>query len=455
MQGIVRPVKLLTGSARKVAAGDFTSIMPVKRSDEVGQLTEAFNTMTRELASSHDELTARNEDLAALNSIAETVNQSLDLQEVLDNSLQKVLEVTGTATGCIMLANQDTGRLEKVSSAGDTQNFHCPEIGHGAGSCACYRAMRGGRPMMVTGADQCPILGRDASMADTSSFVSVPLKSKNRTLGIMNVACPRERPVTENDLRLLDSISYHIGLAVENSYLYEESRQKEELRGRLLTSVITAQEDERQRIARELHDEYGQTMAGIMLSLETAESQAEPSQTGILRTLGKCKELVVRGIRDIRRLTFNLRPSVLDDLGLVSAVQAYVDDYLKPSGIEAHIESRNIKGKLSPSAETALFRIVQEAITNIVKHAQAKHVNILLKSTRETITAIIRDDGKGFDPDAVFKTRNKTHSLGLLGIQERVALLGGRFSIKSAEGQGTELKIEVPANRPVPADAEA
>ncbi len=445
MQGIVRPIKMLTSAAKRVAAGDFKAAIPVKRQDEIGQLSTAFYTMTRELDRSRDELVSRNEELSALNSIAATVSQSLNLKDVLHNALQKVLEVTKTTAGCVYLRDPDSNKLELMSCIGPADTFKCQEANSSTGNCACHQVLRHGQTLMVNHPSQCPRLGQDVvTKEDIGYFISVPLKSKDKTLGIMNVACSSEHCFTENDFRLLDPIGYHVGLAIENSVLYEEVKQKEKLRGQLLIRVISAQEEERKRVSRELHDEYGQTLTGVVMSLESLDNLTTPQQSSLKEKLRNAKSLVVRALEDLRRLTLDLRPSALDDLGLVAAIHAYAQNHLEAMGVQVEFESSGLNKRLTPAVETALFRITQEAINNIAKHAEARHVRIQLAVKNNKITANVEDDGKGFDVDAFFKSRNGAQSLGLLGIQERTKLLDGSFTIKSQVGQGTHLTVEIP-----------
>ncbi len=445
MQGIVKPLRMLTSATKRVAAGDFKAVIPVKRRDEIGELSTAFYVMTQELARSRDELVARNEELSALNSIASTVSQSLKLGEVLENALHKVLEVTRTTAGCVFLRESNGNKLKMMSTIGSSSVFRCQESSSSLARCACHQVLRHGQTLMVSHVSQCPLLGDNVAMKEeVGSFVSVPLKSKDRTLGIMNVACSDESYFTENDFRLLDSIGYHVGLAIENSVLYEEAKQKEKLRGQLLSSVISAQEEERKRIARELHDEYGQTLIGLIMNIESLENTAALGQSPLKEKLGNAKSIVTRALEDLRRLTLALRPSALDDLGLVAATRAYAESHLKAAGIRVEFESKGLKKRLAPAVETALFRIIQEATHNIVRHAEAHNVRIQLEVKDGKIIAIVEDDGKGFDVDAVFKSGIGAQSLGLLGIQERAMLSGGTFTIKSQVRQGTRLTVEIP-----------
>jgi signal transduction histidine kinase len=224
--------------------------------------------------------------------------------------------------------------------------------------------------------------------------------------------------------------------------LYEELKQRDELRARLLQKLIRAQEEERRRIARELHDETSQVISTLALSLDTAI--ATLPQDASRERLLEARALALRTLDGIHRLSFDLRPSVLDDLGLFRAIEWYAERDLKRRGIAVRCESDEQDERLAPEIETALFRAVQEAITNIVKHSHAETVLIQCSITPQAVTIEIEDDGGGFDPAGISQTAANGRGLGLAGIQERMEILGGTALIDSAPGQGTRLVLNVP-----------
>jgi signal transduction histidine kinase len=441
-QGIISPIKMLTAAAKRVAAGDFRSPISLTRQDEIGQLGSAFNSMTRELTRSRDELLARNDELSALNSLAASVSQSLDLKQLLDRALAKALEVTHGAMGAIYLA-QERG-FEIGAASGSSSLIECSRINQSESGCACQRVLRNAQMELVKHTSQCPLLTDEVlALHAISGFVSLPLKYQDRTLGILKIIYARERSLTENDFRLLDSIGYHIGLALENSRLYEDLKEKEGLRGELLGYVINAQEEERKRIAREIHDEYGQTLAGLMMNIESCELMMPAELSELKKKMASSKTAVSSALEEMRRLALDLRPAALDDLGLASAIRALARGRLEEAGINVTFEIEDLGHKLDPVRQTALFRVVQESINNIVKHAGAHNVSIKIKLEGDKILARIEDDGRGFDLAAI-RSRIGVRSLGLLGIEERTALLGGRFQLESQPGRGTSLRIEIP-----------
>jgi signal transduction histidine kinase len=223
--------------------------------------------------------------------------------------------------------------------------------------------------------------------------------------------------------------------------LYRELRERDRARGRLLEKLISAQEDERKRIARELHDETSQTLSALVLKLErTLAAPGGGSPAALVET----KALAVRALDEIHRVIYDLRPSVLDDLGLPAAIRWYAERLLTPHGINWRCEFGDLDRRLAPEVEIALFRLVQEAITNIARHARAETVLVQASIEDEVLTIEIEDDGIGFDPVSVTEADARGRGLGLMGMRERVDLLGGTFHLDSSPGAGTVVLLTVP-----------
>ena len=225
--------------------------------------------------------------------------------------------------------------------------------------------------------------------------------------------------------------------------LYQELKQRDQLRAKLLHKLISAQEEERRRIARELHDETSQLIGALALGLDTAMTTLPPGASR--DRLQEVRALAMKTLDGIHRMSFDLRPSMLDDLGLFSAIGWYAERDLKRRGIAVRCEFDETDERLPPEIETALFRAVQEAITNIVKHARAESVLIQCALGPRAVTIEIEDDGEGFDPASISGTAAVGgRGLGLAGIRERVELLGGSAIIESTPGQGTRVVLTVP-----------
>jgi signal transduction histidine kinase len=246
------------------------------------------------------------------------------------------------------------------------------------------------------------------------------------------------------DARVQERTAAYEAAAKDNARLYAELRQKEQIRGELLRRVISAQEDERKRIARELHDETSQSLTALMVGLDTVRMASALDLLKANTRLQNCKSIAEILLKNIHRLVADLRPSLLDDLGLVPAIAWYGEQRLKPLGINFKLDEKGLKDRLPPSTETALFRIVQEAMTNIVRHAKATEVGVKLAREAGWVALQIADNGHGFDPQALQPADLHGQGLGLRGMQERASILGGEFQLKTSPEQGTVITIRVP-----------
>jgi two-component system sensor histidine kinase UhpB len=208
--------------------------------------------------------------------------------------------------------------------------------------------------------------------------------------------------------------------------------------------ILRAMEEERKRIARELHDETSQSLTTILVSMDVVEKQLPDPNDELAGRVRFTKEIAQRTLDETRRLMFDLRPAVLDDLGLVPALRWFINQRVAPRGLQVDFQASGLEGRLPDELETALFRIVQEAATNTVKHAKAKNVTITLIREPGLIRAAVADDGRGFHPVHVVSKDDKDRGLGLFGMQERAALVGGAVQIESAPGRGTTVRVTVP-----------
>jgi signal transduction histidine kinase len=228
----------------------------------------------------------------------------------------------------------------------------------------------------------------------------------------------------------------------ELNRLNEQLREREEALARLYEKVVSAQEDERKRIARELHDDTSQSLAVLVMAIDSAQQAVK---AGHVPRLDEAKALAVRTIEEVHRMILDLRPSVLDDLGLQSAIRWYAERHLAPRGISARCEFDARDRRYPAAFETAVFRVCQEAMSNVARHAGAETVLVQLSEADGRLSIEIEDDGKGFDPENV--ARRERRPFGLMGIRERVDILGGKVRIDSAPGKGTRIHFDVPLPR--------
>lgn len=252
----------------------------------------------------------------------------------------------------------------------------------------------------------------------------------------------------DDELDLLAKAFDRMGQALkkrelERQDVYEALLQEEKARAWLLQNLISAHEGERIRIARELHDETSQSLTALMIGFDTARMTLGVDDRKTETHLENLKSIAEEMLKDIHRLIGDLRPSLLDDLGLVPAILSYSENRLSPSGIRLQLQEDGINGRLPAILETALFRIIQEAFTNILRHSSASRVDLRLALYNDELHLQIRDDGKGFDPGALV-VESQAGGFGLLGMQERVRMLEGEFQIHTAPGMGTKIMIRVP-----------
>jgi signal transduction histidine kinase len=224
----------------------------------------------------------------------------------------------------------------------------------------------------------------------------------------------------------------------ENIRLLDELNANNSRLEHLLHHAISAQEAERKRLARELHDETGQSLTSILLRLKALQAETDPEV--IHDRLNGLRYLTSQTLEEVRRLALDLRPMALDDLGLVPAIRWYVRQCAERNGIEIKLSVANTLQRLPADLEIVLYRAVQEGLTNIIRHAQAQHADVSLEQSGKAVWLTISDDGKGIQPSL-----NHRGGMGLEGMRERVMLVGGKFRLDSAPGAGTQIVIELPA----------
>ena len=235
---------------------------------------------------------------------------------------------------------------------------------------------------------------------------------------------------------------------IERDRLFEAINQQSEQLRALNQKLTEVQEAERKQLARELHDEMGQALTAISINLATiAQELPATCSDGLLERLNESKTLADQTLEQIRELSFDLRPAMLDDLGLAPTLRWYVKRFEKRVKISVTLEVGSLKERLPVNIETTLYRIIQEALTNVARHAQATHVHLELRRRGSSVVAHIRDDGCGFDMTQVLDQDTSTSGTGLLGMKERTVLLGGIFKIHSEPGAGTQISVEIPMEK--------
>jgi signal transduction histidine kinase len=271
-----------------------------------------------------------------------------------------------------------------------------------------------------------------------------PLLYHDQLLGVL-VADNQEtgRPFSLEDQQILRLLAAQAAIAIENARLYEQvADQRDQLRA-LSMRAMEMREEETRRIARELHDEVGQSLTGMLLGLQGIEGARTHEE--IRERTVELRALVSRSMEDLHNLVAALRPTILDDFGLAPALERYLQGIATGSGLRIRTSLAGLQAmRLPPSVEIALFRIVQEAMTNVVKHAQAHNVHVGAEHWGEALVLFIEEDGQGFDVAKARRDRTQSMGLGLLSMEERATLLGGTLVVQSSPGRGTSLVVEIP-----------
>ena len=377
----------------------------------------------------YEATTQWSKQLESLNEVGNALATETDLGRLLDLVARRLRELLDARLVAVMLpAGDDELRFAAFAGDGGEEvlGLTMPRSSSKSG-----RVFDRGRSERSDSVLDDPEVDRDiARVFGARTGLWVPLVTRFQTIGLIAVhdKLGPDARFTDNDLRIAETFASRAAVAVDLSQRIARDA---------LRRIVNAQELERRRLARELHDETGQALSSILLGLKALDEKVESA--GAREAVSNVRELVVATLHDVRRLALELRPKVLDDFGLVPAVERLTDSFGGQTGIGIRFESSLGDERLPAEVETALFRIVQESLTNIVKHARARNISIVLTRKPGAVVAVIEDDGQGFDPKTV-----RDGGFGLEGMRERVGLLDGRLQIESTEGSGTTLIAQVP-----------
>ena len=394
---------------------------------ELTQLLAAQAAVAIENARLYESATRWLRQLETLNEIGNALASEVELAPLLELVSRRLRELLGARL--VLIALPGPGKELVVAAADGEGTYGLRGMNLDLDHSKMGRVLERGRSERVDSVLEDPEVDqRAARRLGVHTGVYVPLVVGGRAIGVV-VAHDRlasDPRFTDDDVRLAEALAARAAIAVDLS----ERVSRDTVR-----RVVEAQELERKRLARELHDETGQALTSILLGLKPLE---EATSGATQDAVAEVRELVVSTLQDVRRLAVELRPSALDDLGLVPAIDRLARSFAE-SGIQVDVEAHIGDQRLPEPIETTLYRIVQEAITNVAKHAEARRLSVTLTRKNGSVVAIVEDDGKGFDPaDA------DSAGLGLLGMRERLALVGGTLRIEASSGAGTTIAAEVP-----------
>ena len=373
-------------------------------------------------------------ELGIVNAVAEALNSSPDVRVALERTLTLVATMLGLRTGWVWLLDDQTRRFYAAAERELPPYLQERVRMAGRRRCWCIDDFRDGAltpsniDVMECSRLEPAFRGKSAELAAGLRYhASIPLYFQDKPLGIMNVTGPEWRKLTNEELRLLSTIAYQVGLAIERARLAENA-----------TGLARA--EERARLAREIHDTLAQGLTAIALNIEGAmhrlETHPEQARERLERALGMARE----NLEDARRSVLDLRGAAqLEGKPLAEALAGLARAFTSDTGVPATVDSMDIDG-LPLRVESELFRIAQEALTNVRKHAHAHRVQIGLRRRGATLSLRVRDDGRGF----VVATARHADGQGLIGMRERARLLGGQLQISSKPGEGTRVTARVP-----------
>lgn len=380
----------------------------------------------------------RTAEMEALSAISTAALRLDTPEQFLEQAFSEVCGVLGAACAQLLLARGEEGALVVEREAGDTGPW-AVALRQVAEDCARRLAVVVREPEAPGPPGEAT--GGEAPTRDLRR-VALPLVSQHGALGVMALLCPAPAPGPA-PMVFLNSLSLQLHVGLERTSLWRETRELLEMRRELLDAIITAQEDERKRVARELHDATGQVLTSLLLGLSSLERAGVPPEAGPL--LADLQNLA-RGLLDtVRSLCYELMPRALEEFGLAEALKSQARDFSRRHGIPVEVEvAGDCPASESWEVQLALYRIVQEALANVVRHARASRVSVTLTCGPGEETVVVEDDGVGFEVGEGMAVAGERPSLGLFGMRERAALLGGRVAIESAPGAGTTVYARLP-----------
>jgi two-component system NarL family sensor kinase len=380
--------------------------------------------------SERDVLAQWNRELTILNTIAENLNRSVDLDETLRGTLARVVEVFDLQTGWVWLLDEETS-ASYLAAAQNLPPALTQKPERMEGSCYCldtYNAgdLDGAANVNVITCSRLKWLSQGTG--GLRYHASIPLYAHGKKLGVMNVASRDWRELSPEDLRLMYTVGDLLGIAIERARLFQQSTR-------------TGALEERNRLAREIHDTLAQGLTGIALHLETAEALLEGGAgvEKIQPLVQHALKMTRASLDEARRSVLDLRAAPLENRSLPEALQALTESFHTKTNTKVVFSAIGQHHPLPIQVESGLYRVAQEALTNIQKHAHARKITVQLVTTPDHIRLTISDDGRGFDPEKLAEGR-----YGLVGLNERVKLLGGQFKLQSSPGQGTRVEVIIP-----------
>jgi signal transduction histidine kinase len=368
--------------------------------------------------------------------VTEEVTSELELDRVLPKVMEIAVELASADGGVIALLDEERNVIRYPYL------HHLPpelaDVTVSKGEGLSGQVMVTGEPTVIDNYQTFVHAIPAFVEAGLKSVLTVPILSGERTFGALSVLSIDEAEAfSDRELAILTAIGREAGIAIENAYLYENMRF-------YARQITQAQENERRRIARELHDDTIQSLVALSRRLEAVATSDQCSSERVAADIEELQEATGEIIKRVRRFSQDLRPSILDDLGLLPTLEELTADMNNQDGLRAEFRVAGEERRLSSEMELTLFRIAQEAMNNVRKHADADHVITTVELSDSAVKLIVEDNGKGFNPPTLTDHPTTAGKLGLIGMHERARLLGGSLVVESKPGDGTRVVVNVP-----------
>ena len=425
---IIRPINDLIAASQEVARGNFSQAIEADTGDEIEEMARQFNLMAAQLQASYSQLeqqvSERSRALAAVSSVAEVVNRSVEQEQVLNDALGQVLEMMDFDAGGVYLLDQTSQDLHLAAHQGVDEGRLASITALKAGEGFSGQAVATGRPVVIDDVPAELLLERFGEGGpDLHTVASFPLMASGETLGAMFVASRQQRPLSQQDIELLNAIGLQVGVAIENTHLI--SRQKE-----------AAAVEERQRLARDLHDAVTQTLFSASLIADVLPRIWDRDPEEARRRLEELRQLSRGALAEMRALLMELRPVAMQDAPLGELVRQLAEAFTGRARVPVDLVVEGGGCDLPGDVKVSLYRIAQEALNNVAKHAGASQVWLSLRCAEGRAILEVRDNGAGFEPGQA-----NPNNLGLRIMRERAQAIAATLTVDSEEGEGTEVIV--------------
>lgn len=446
---VIRPVFELHEGVKRMGQEDFDARVPVLSNDEFGELSSGFNRMAVHLQNVYDTLEERvvaktrsleekNRELEILYEIVAFLREPNDVDTLCKGFLERVQKTMGASASSARLLDLESRNLCMIVHDGLGEDFLDREEVLACGECVCGEAAQGSGSSLTLDVRNASLsLTRDAcTRAGFQTVSATSITASKRALGVFNLYFNRAQPISDADRQLLETLGQQLGIAIENQRLHARERE-------------LAVSEERNLLARELHDSIAQGLAFLNLQVQMLErALAEQRTEDVNATVGMLRQGIQESYADVRELLVHFRTRV-EQQDLDAAIGAALRRLAEQTGIATDLDVQGDGAPLDPEAETQVLYIVQEALSNVRKHADASTVSVSVRRGRDGLAVAVRDDGVGFVEDR--DTSDGEAHIGLHIMRERALRIGGRFAARSSPGRGTEIRLQLPRTNTVEA----